>query len=351
MEHYAGIDVSLEQSSVCVVDATGHIVREAKVASEPEALIGFLLGLALPLARIGLEAGPLSQWLHAALVRAGFDAVLLETRHVKAALSAMIVKTDRRDARGIAQLLRMGWFRPVHAKSAPAQEVRALLVARKQLQAKMRDVELSLRGLLRGFGLKVGEISKGQFATRVRTLVAGHMMLERIADAMLSAREALRTEFGRLHRAMLAIVRGDEVCRRLMTAPGVGALIAVTFTSAVDDPERFARSRAVGAHFGLTPRKYQSGETDVTGAVGPLQKHYSCRVRLLFAGFRMGEPDALSRARDHVGALVRDAAADQAAHSTAVCLPECCHLRQCLSGWPARGRAAQNRLDAGRSGR
>jgi transposase len=193
--------------------------------------------------------------------------VLLETRHVKAALSAMIVKTDRRDARGIAQLLRMGWFRPVHCKSAPAQEVRVLLVARKQLQAKMRDGELSLRGLLRGFGLKVGEISKGQFATRVRVLVAGHTMLERVADAMLQAREALRTEFAKLHRAMLAIVREDAVCRGLMTVPGVGALIAVTFTSGVDDPGRFVRSKGVGALFGLTPRKYQSGETDVTGAV------------------------------------------------------------------------------------
>jgi transposase len=182
-------------------------------------------------------------------------------------LSAMIVKTDRRDARGIAQLLRMGWFRPVHCKSPPAQEVRALLMARKQLQAKMRDVELSLRGLLRGFGLKVGEVSKGQFAARVRTLTAGHATLERIADAMLRAREALQREFARLHRAMLAIVRGDEVCRRLMTVPGVGALIAVTFTSAVDQPERFSRSRAVGVHFGLTPKKYQSGETDITGAV------------------------------------------------------------------------------------
>jgi transposase len=221
----------------------------------------------LPLTRVGLEAGPLSQWLHAGLQKAGFEVVLLETRHVKAALSAMIVKTDRRDARGIAQLLRMGWFRPVHCKSPPAQEVRALLTARKLLQAKMRDVELSLRGLLRGFGLKIGEISKGQFATRVRTLTAGHAMLEKIAGAMLQAREALQTEFARLHRAMLAIARGDDVCRRLMSVPGVGALIAVTFTSAVDDPERFARSRAVGAHFGLTPRKYQSGETDITGAV------------------------------------------------------------------------------------
>ena len=267
MDHYAGIDVSLEQSSVCVVDATGRIVCEAKVTSEPEALIAFLIRLNLPLARIGLEAGPLSQWLQAALVKASLDAVLLETRHVKAALSAMVVKTDRKDARGIAQLLRMGWFRPVHCKSTPAREVRALLVARKQLQAKMRDVELSLRGLLRGFVLKVGEVSKGQFAARVRLLVSGHDMLERIAEAMLQAREALRTEFGKLHRAMLSLARGDEVCRRLMTVPGVGALIAVTFTSAVDHPERFARSKAVGAYFGLTPKKYQSGETDITGAV------------------------------------------------------------------------------------
>ena len=267
MDHYVGIDVSLELSSVCIVDAAGKIVHEAKVASEPEALTTFLIHLDLPLARIGLEAGPLSQWLHAALVKAGFQAVLLETRHVKAALSAMIVKTDRRDARGIAQLLRMGWFRPVHCKSAPAQEVRALLVARKQLQAKMRDVELSLRGLLRGFGLKVGEISKGQYAARVRSLVEGHTMLEQIAEAMLQAREALRTQFSKLHRAMLAIVRADEVCRRLMTVPGVGALVAVTFTSGVDAPERFSRSKAVGAHFGLTPKKYQSGETDITGAV------------------------------------------------------------------------------------
>jgi transposase len=145
MEHYAGIDVSLEQSSVCVVDATGKIVREAKVASEPEALAILFQQLGMPVTRIGLEAGPLSQWLHAGLTGAGFEAVLLETRQVKAALSAMVVKTDRKDARGIAQLLRMGWFRPVHCKSPPAQEIRALLVGRKLLQAKLQDVELSIR--------------------------------------------------------------------------------------------------------------------------------------------------------------------------------------------------------------
>src|SRR5215213_8090345 len=267
MEHYAGIDVSLERSSVCVVDATGRIVRENKVASEPEALAGFFAGLGLALTRIGLEAGPLSQWLHAGLSEAGFEAVLLETRHVKAALSAMIVKTDRKDARGIAQLLRMGWYRPVHCKSPPAQEVRALLVGRKLLQGKLLDVELGIRGLLRGFGLKLGEVSKGRFAARVRELVAGQPMLERVVEPMLRARDVLRAEYQVLHRAVLAIVREDAVCRRLMGVPGVGALVAITFTSAVDAPARFRRSRAVGAHFGLTPKKYQSGETDVTGGI------------------------------------------------------------------------------------
>ena len=267
MDHYVGIDVPLERSSVCVVDATGRIVREAKVASEPEALARFFDELGLPLTRVGLEAGPLSRWLHAGLGAVGLPAALIETRHVKAALSAMVVKTDRKDARGIAQLLRMGWYRPVHRKSPPAQEVRALLVGRELLQGKLVDVELGIRGLLRGFGLKLGEVSKGRFAARVRELVAGQPMLERVVEPMLRAREALRAEFHVLHRAVLAIVREDAACRRLMTVPGVGALVAVTFASAVDDPARFRRSRAVGAHFGLTPKRYQSGETDVTGGI------------------------------------------------------------------------------------
>jgi transposase len=271
MDYYAGIDVSLEQSRVCVVDGVAQIVREVKVASEPAALVRLFRDLGLPVTRIGLEAGPLSQWLHAGLSEAGFDTVLLETRHVKAALSAMVVKTDRKDARGImiglAQLLRMGWFRPVHCKSPGAQEIRALLVGRKLLQAKLRDVELSIRGLLRGFGLKVGEVSKGRFAARVRDLITGHAMLAAVIGAMLQARDGLHSEFMRLHWQMLAIVRGDEVCRRLMSVPGVGALVAVTVTTAVDDPRRFTRSKAVGAHFGLTPKKSQCGETDVTGAI------------------------------------------------------------------------------------
>ena len=213
MEHYVGIDVSLEFSSICVVDATGRIIREAKILSEPEALVGFLAGLGLAVTRVGLEAGPLSQWLHAGLTAAGHETVLLETRHVKSALSAMMVKTDRRDARGIAQLLRMGWYRPVHSKSLAAQEIRALLAGRKMLLGKLLDLELSIRGILRGFGLKLGEITKSRFAERVRELAAGQSILEAVLEPMLRAREALRTEAAALQRRMLAIVREHEVCR------------------------------------------------------------------------------------------------------------------------------------------
>ena len=217
MEHYAAIDVSLEWSSVCVVDAAGQIVREAKVRSEREALATFFTESGLAFARIGLEAGPLSQWLHAGLVEAGLPAILIETRHVKAALKAMTVKTDRNDARGMAQLMRMGWFRPVHAKAPMVQEIRALLTARKLLVAKLRDVESSIRGILRGFGLKVGAVSKGKFEARIRELVTGQVMLERVAEPLLRARAALRTEYATLHRDLLRTVREDAVCGRLMT--------------------------------------------------------------------------------------------------------------------------------------
>ena len=267
MEHYAAIDVSLEWSSVCIVDATGKIVREAKVGSEREAVVEFLQATGLTFTRIGLEAGPLSQWLYAGLVDAGLPAICIETRHVKAALKAMTVKTDKNDARGMAQLMRLGWFRPVHVKTLVAQEIRALLTARRLLLAKLCDIETSLRGILRGFGLKVGPVSKLRFESRIRALVTGQAMLERVVEPMLRVHAALRGEYAILHRELLATVRDDEVCRRLMTVPGVGAVVAMSFKSAIDQPERFQHSKAVGAHLGLTPRKYQSGEVDRTGRI------------------------------------------------------------------------------------
>ena len=154
MDYYAGIDVSLEASNVCVVDGAGKIAREAKVVSEPQVLIGWFAALGFDLTRIGLEAEPLSQWLYVALKQAGLAAELLETRHVRTALQTMPVKTDCNDARGIVQLMRLGWFRPVHCKSLAAQETRALLTARKLVQSKLYYIEMSLRGILRGFRLK-----------------------------------------------------------------------------------------------------------------------------------------------------------------------------------------------------
>jgi transposase len=270
VKHYAGIDVSLEASSVCVVDEAGKIIREAKVASEPEALIAWLAGVGLELERIGLEAGPLSQWLHAAMVKAGLSAELVETRHVRAAFKTMPVKTDRTDAQGIAQLMRLGWFRPVHCKSLSAQETRALLQARRLMKDKLRSVELSLRGLLRNFGLKLGEVSAKTYGDRVLELVRGHAVLEQIAEAMLQARVALQRQFATLDRQVRAVARTEQRARLLMTTPGVGAVIALDYLSAIDDPTRFASSRRVGAYFGLTQRRYQSGQTDRVGRISKL---------------------------------------------------------------------------------
>jgi transposase len=267
MYHYAGIDVSLESSAVCVVDGAGKIVREAKVASEPEALIAWFGSLGSSVERIGLEAGPLSQWLYAALRDAGLGVELLETRHVRDAFKAMPVKSDRNDARGIAQLMRLGWFRPVHCKSIEAQETRAILTARKLLQSKLRDIENSLRGVLRGFGLKVGKTTERTFAVRIRDMVAGHPRLELIAEAVLAAHGVLLREFNKLDKQTQKLAKSHPPAKLLMTTPTVGPIVALTYAAAIDDPKRFRSSKATGAHFGLTPKKYQSGQTDYTGRI------------------------------------------------------------------------------------
>jgi transposase len=267
MDHYAGIDVSLECSSVCVVDASGKLVREAKVASEPQALIGWFGSLGLALVRIGLEAGPLSQWLYAQMKQVGLAVELLETRHVADAFKAMPVKSDRNDARNIAQLMRLGWFRPVHCKSMAAQEVRAILTARKLLQSKLLDVENSLRGILRGFGLKVGKTTKTRFARRIEMLVQGHPNLQTIAAALLRARAVLLAEFNGFEKRVRQMARRHAHARLVMSTPAVGPVISLTFASAIDDPSRFTSAKQAGPLFGLTPKKYQSGETDYSGRI------------------------------------------------------------------------------------
>jgi transposase len=267
MDHFAGLDVSVKETSVCIVDDTGKIVREVKMASEPEALLQVLANPAYRFKRIGLEAGPLSQWLSSALAEAELPVICVETRHMRAVLKAQVNKTDRNDARGIAQMMRAGLYRPVHVKTLRSQKLRMLLTHRKLLQSKAIAIDNDLRGTLRNFGLKVGMVGAARFEARIKELVENLPDLGVLVEPLLIVRRVLREQLGILHRRLLAIVRDDDVCRRLMTVPGVGPVVALTFRATVDVAARFRKSKSVGAVFGLTCSKYQSGEIDRSGAI------------------------------------------------------------------------------------
>jgi len=267
MDHFAGLDVSVKDTSVCIVDDTGKIAREVKVASEPDALLAVLKNPAYHFKRIGLEAGPLSQWLFSALAEASLPVICVETRHMRAVLKAQINKTDRNDARGIAQMIRVGLYRPVHVKTLRSQKLRILLTHRKLLQSKAIAVDNDLRATLRNFGLKVGIVGQAKFEARIKELVEDLPDLAVLVEPLLVVRRVLREQIGVLHRRVLTVVRDDEVCRRLMTVPGVGPVVALTYRATVDVPARFRHSKSVGAVFGLTPCRDQSGEHDHPGAI------------------------------------------------------------------------------------
>ena len=267
MDHFAGLDVSVKDTSVCIVDKVGKIVRELKVASEPDALLAVLRNTAYRFKRIGLEAGPLSQWLFSALAEADLPVICVETRHMRAVLKSQINKTDRNDARGIAQMIRVGLYRPVHVKTLRSQKLRMLLTHRKLLQSKAIAVDNDLRSTLRNFGLKVGIVGVARFEARIRELVADLPDLAILVEPLLVVRRVLREQIAVLHRRLLAVVRDDEVCRRLMTVPGVGPVVALTYRATVDVPVRFRKSKSVGAAFGLTCSRDQSGERDRPGAI------------------------------------------------------------------------------------
>jgi len=267
MDYFAGLDVSVKDTSVCIVDGTGKLVREVKVASEPDALLQVRRNRAYRFKRIGLEAGPLSQWLFSALSEANLPVICVETRHMQAVLQAQINKTDRNDARGIAQMMRVGLYRPVHVKTLRSQKLRMLLTHRKLLQSKAIAVENDLRGTLRNFGLKVGMAGATKFEGRIKELIENLPDLTVLVEPLLIVRRVLREQIGVLHRRLLAVVRNDEVCRRLMTTPGVGPVVALTYRATVDVPARFRKSKSVGAVFGLTSAKYQSGEIDRSGRI------------------------------------------------------------------------------------
>ncbi|MGI4942963.1 MAG: IS110 family transposase [Janthinobacterium lividum] len=267
MGYFAGLDVSLEETAICIVDDAGKIVREARAASEPEALATFFGACGMTMERIGLEACSLTAWLHAGLTEASLPAICIEARQAKAAMGAMSNKTDRNDARGIAQIMRTGWYRAVHVKSPACRSWRALLTARRLVLNKRRDVENGIRALLREVGLKVGTPSRKAFPGRVRELAAGDPVLSSLAESLLDVVEVMTREVERLTRQVLDEVKAEPTCRRLMTVPGVGPLTALAFRATIDQPGRFRKSRDLGAHLGLTPRRYQSGETDVQGRI------------------------------------------------------------------------------------
>ncbi len=235
MKPFIGLDVSLEKTAICVTSEHGRIVREAQAASEPEALTRCMAGLDGTIAAIGLEAGPLSQWLHRGLTEAGLDVVLMETRQVKGALKAMPIKTDRRDAEGIARLLHLGWFRPVHCKSLSAQEVRAVLNARKAVQQGVIALEMSLRGLLWNFGLKVGTISRGRFEQRIRELTTGNPTLEAATEPKPHRLPAAEGRSARWSRWRAASVSSCTACgsRR----PTSGPMDRLRISSEKPDPK------------------------------------------------------------------------------------------------------------------
>ncbi len=268
MTYYAGLDVSLRSVNICVIDDQGTFVVETKLTSDVQEIIAYLDSLELDITSVGLEAGTLAQYLTYGLQSAGFEVVCMEARQVKAALSAMRNKTDRNDARGIAQLLRSGWYRRVHVKSLQSHHIRMLLASRKAVLSKCIDLENEIRGLFKVFGIKLPpKLGHGAFDNTVRDIIEVDETLSHALLPMLDARLALYRTFRELDNRTRKLAHTDPICQRLMSAPGVGFVTALTYKAGVDDPSRFNRSRTVAAHFGLTPRRFQSGELDIDGHI------------------------------------------------------------------------------------
>jgi transposase len=268
MEYFAGLDVSMDETAICVIDTEGKFVLETKVETDPDAIVAALDRYVGRLRRVGHEAGSLSPWLQVELQQRGLPAVCLEAYHARAALSAMRNKTDRTDAQGIAHILRTGWFKQVHVKSEESYRLRLLLTHRRNLKRKFLDIENAIRHSIKTFGLKLGAVSRGQFEARVRELTAHDALIAGIADCMLRARAALWQEYLRLHKLVVKAVSKDDVCRRFLGIPGIGPISALAFKTSIDDPHRFRRSKTVGAYLGLTARRWQSGTSiDVSGRI------------------------------------------------------------------------------------
>jgi len=268
MEVFVGLDVSLRSVAMCVLSPDGELIEELSLPCEVDDITGHLQAKPYLVKRIGFEAGTMSQTLFHGLTAEGFDVVCMEARQVASALSAMRNKTDKTDARGIAHILRAGWYQPVHMKSRESHEIRALLTARKTLLSKCIDLENEIRGLFKAFGIRLpAPLRRWHFDEAVREIIEGDEALSFALLPMLEVRAVLFKAFMEMERRVGAVARHDDVCLLLMTAPGVGPVTALSFKAAIDDPSRFKSSRLVGSHFGLTPRRFQSGEKDNTGRI------------------------------------------------------------------------------------
>ena len=267
MELYVGLDVSLKETSICVVDGDGEIVCEGTVFSEPKAIAEFVKTKAPHAKRVGLETGPTSTWLWHELRALGLPVICIDARHAKAALSMQINKSDRNDAVGLARIMQTGWYKEVLVKRLSCHEVRAALNSRALLVKIKRDLENQIRGLLKNLGLRIGKAGGNVFSRRVEELIADQSLLKEAVRPLLAVRESVRREIADLHRKLLALAREDKDSRRSMTVPGIGPITALAFHSVIDEPARFRRSRSVGAYIGLTPRRFASGEIDWSGRI------------------------------------------------------------------------------------
>lgn len=273
MTCYVGLDVSQKMTAICVVNEAGQRLWRGQCRSMPSEIEASVRRYAGVEARIGLETGPMTPWLVHELRGRHLDVVCLDARHARAALKMQLNKNDQNDAEGLAQIMRTGWYRSVHVKSFEAHRARALLGARAQLVGMTTRLSNHIRGVLKTFGLLPGAVRGLPFDRRVDALLADHPDLAPIIRPMLTARRRLREQIAVFDKAIGAIVKQSATCRLLMSVPGIGALSVLAYISTVEEPNRFTRSRSVGAHLGLTPRQYQSGESDRSGRVSRCGDH------------------------------------------------------------------------------
>lgn len=315
--HYVGLDVSLRSTQICVIDEEMNVVVEAKIDSNPEAIASYLRGLGLKYHRIGLETGSLAQWLYIELARSGLPAFVLDARKVKGFLKLETTnKTDRNDARGLARMMRFGALHVVHVKSEHSQRMRALLAARKTVQSKMIDLEMFIRGMIRQFGLKLGAVSRSKWEMRVRELIADDSFLRDVIEPVLACWRVLRVQFAALTKQVSRITCRDPICRLLMTCPGVGPVVSLSFKSTIDIPERFHKSQSIGAALGLAPRQIQSGEVDHRGKISKAGDH-TLRTLLVEAAFTVLRMPRNSALKDWGGQVAKRRGIQRAAIAVA----------------------------------